>query len=161
MSTKKENPFMTSLLNFASTDTALLLTLVTLAVSLAKIIEVLVKRVAPNKKNTLSDDEYEKLKGIDYKLRNIHTQINDKPTLSDDQNTMLQDLHNWHNKTDADGIPLWYVPRSFIESQKEIVVVLSEISSHQERTTFLLEALIKSIDKLEDKIEQRYPRNDE
>jgi hypothetical protein len=154
---------MTSLLNFASADTAILVTLVTLSVSMAKIIEVLVRKISPSRKKTLSEDEFEKIKGIDYKLRNIHTQINDKPTLSDDQNTMLQDLHNWHNKTDADGIPLWYVPRSFIESQKEIVEVLSEISSHQERTTFLLEALLKRIEKLEDRVETglRNKKNEE
>ena len=44
---------MTSLLNFASADTAILVTLVTLSVSMAKIIEVLVRKISPSRKKTL------------------------------------------------------------------------------------------------------------
>jgi hypothetical protein len=149
-----------SLADLTNQDATLLITLVTLIVSLTKIIEILVKKVSPNKK-VLSDEEFERLKNIDFKLKNLHTQVNDKPTLSDSQDSMLQDLYNWHNKTDSDGIPLWYVPRSFIESQKEIVDVLSDISKHQEKTTFLLEALIKRIERLEDKIDSRLNKNEE
>jgi hypothetical protein len=149
-----------SITDLTNQDATLLITLVTLVVSLTKIIEILVKKISPNKK-VLSDEEFDKLKNIDYKLKNLHSQVNDKPTLSDDQDNMLQDLYNWHNKTDSDGIPLWYVPRSFIESQKEIVDVLSDISKHQEKTTFLLEALIKRIERLEDKIDSRINKNEE
>lgn len=150
-----------SLTSMVSSDTAILITLVALAVSLAKIIEVLVRRLVPNNRPTLSTDELDKIKCIENRLKTVHNKLDDKPTLTDEQNGMLKDIHDLHSKTDADGIPLHYVPRSFIEAQKEIVDVLQEISSHQERTTYLLESITKRIEKLEDKIESCHYRKKE
>jgi uncharacterized protein YaaN involved in tellurite resistance len=134
-------------------ENSILVPLVTLAVILAKVIESLISKFLPQKNKILSEEEYEKIKSIENKIKVIHAKIEDKPTLNDDQNSMLKELYDLHSKTDADGIPLHYFPRSFIETQKDIVEVLQEISSHQEKTTYLLESLMKKIEKVEDKVE--------
>lgn len=46
-----------------------------------------------------------------------------------------------HLKFDADGSPIWYVPRSWANVQKEIVNVCREISQHQEMIAKTLERL--------------------
>lgn len=52
----------------------------------------------------------------------------------------VDDLHEWHNKTDADGIPLWYVRRSLEESIKDLgekiylqIEMQTKILRHMER----------------------------
>ncbi|HML96681.1 MAG TPA: hypothetical protein PKC29_14760 [Thermodesulfobacteriota bacterium] len=52
----------------------------------------------------------------------------------------VDDLHEWHNKTDADGVPLWYVRRSLEESIKALgekiylqIEVQTEILRHMEK----------------------------
>lgn len=143
------------------TDTAILLALIPVFVTLVKIVEYLIKKLLPSKGNTLSEKETERITGIENTLKTIQQKVEDKPSLTTDQNSMLKDLYDLHSKTDADGIPLHYFPRSFIESQKDIVDVLQEISNHQERTTYLLEALIKNLDKIENKIENIYRNKNE
>ncbi len=52
----------------------------------------------------------------------------------------VDDLHEWHNKTDQDGIPLWYVRRSLEESIRELgekiylqIEIQTEILRHMEK----------------------------
>ncbi len=52
----------------------------------------------------------------------------------------VDDLHEWHNKTDADGVPLWYVRRSLEESIRALgekiylqIEVQTEILRHMEK----------------------------
>ena len=52
----------------------------------------------------------------------------------------VDDLHEWHNKTDSDGVPLWYVRRSLEESIRALgekiylqIEVQTEILRHMEK----------------------------
>lgn len=52
----------------------------------------------------------------------------------------VDDLHDWHNKTDPDGVPLWYVRRSLEESIRELgekiylqIEIQTEILRHMEK----------------------------
>ena len=52
----------------------------------------------------------------------------------------VDDLYEWHNKTDGDGIPLWYVRRSLEESIRDLgekiymqIEVQTKILRHMER----------------------------
>lgn len=52
----------------------------------------------------------------------------------------VDDLYEWHNKTDADGVPLWYVRRSLEESIKDLgekiylqIEIQTEILRHMEK----------------------------
>ena len=64
----------------------------------------------------------------------------------------IEDLHTWHNAKDSDGYPLWYVPRSFVDSQKEIACKLHEISTLLNHSIHVVEAIEKRLDKKLSKI---------
>lgn len=129
-----------------SADSAILLTFLTIGLGLVRILEYLIKRVLPTKR-TLTDEEYDK-------VRTIEENINDLPTLTEEEHGFLEDLHSWHNKTDSDGLPLWFVPRSFTETQQEIVNILHEISSHQEKSTYVMESIFNKLEKIEEKLNE-------
>jgi hypothetical protein len=59
------------------------------------------------------------------------------------QTSKLTDLHD---RYDADGVPLWYVPRSWFDTQKEIVQTMNQIANTQE-------SIVKILDKMETKID--------
>lgn len=67
--------------------------------------------------------------------------------LSTENQKKLDDLHEWHKKTDDEGRPLWYVPKHLHIEQEKIVDMLRSISANQETTARLLGDLIRKIEK--------------
>lgn len=65
--------------------------------------------------------------------------------LTAEQSRQLQFLYDSHNRHDADGIPLWYVPRSWATTQKEVVEMLKEVAKVQSETLILLEGVAKQV----------------
>ena len=122
--------------------------LITLSVSLAKVIEFLIKKALPKKK-VLSDDEFDKIKDIYALVETVLKKTDDDAENLEEQHEWVAELHRQHSKVDADGIPLWYVPRSFIETQKEIVTILLNISSQMDKSTYILDSLLKRMEELE------------
>lgn len=122
--------------------------LITLSVSLAKVVEFLIKKALP-KKNVLSEEEYDKIKDIYAVLETLSKKTDDENENLEEQHKWVQELYRQHNKVDGDGIPLWYVPRSFIETQKEIVTILLNISSQMDRSTYVLDSLLKRLEDIE------------
>jgi len=53
----------------------------------------------------------------------------------------VKGLHSMHNKTDSDGLPVWYMPRSMVKAQQEI-------AKTQEQTTIHLKSLADSVKEL-------------
>jgi len=41
--------------------------------------------------------------------------------LTADERRWLGQLHEWHDRHDADGVPLWFLPRRLMESQGEML----------------------------------------
>ena len=126
--------------------------LITLSVSLAKIIEFLIKKLLPQKK-VLSEEELNKIHDIQVVLESL---VKSSDEESEKVGDKVEELHEWvkvlynqHSKVDSDGIPLWYVPRSFIETQKEIVSILLNISAQMDKSTYVLDSLLKRIEEVE------------
>ena len=67
--------------------------------------------------------------------------------LNDRQSEQLTKLHDLHDIVDSDGVPLWYVPRSWATTQKEIVTELRGIAETQHRTLSLMLRLEKKLEK--------------
>jgi len=124
----------------------LLMTLVVLSVSLLKIIDFLIKflikKVTP-KENVLSEKERNLIK-------EMHSWLEDISEKNNDEHEWLKELRDVHDKTDRDGVPLWYVPRSLVDMQKEIITLLQNISQHQSKINFILETLISKINTFKD-----------
>ncbi len=66
--------------------------------------------------------------------------------LTDRQSEQLKLLYDQHNVKDSDGMPLWYVPRSWAETQKEIVSELRSLAETQHKTLDIIERLEKRLD---------------
>ena len=63
--------------------------------------------------------------GNGYSTNHAHGEImsehvNDVRTVVTNIKDKVDDLHDWHSKTDQDGIPLWYVKRSLEEAIKTL-----------------------------------------
>lgn len=67
----------------------------------------------------------------------------DKNYLSDEQTNQLKTLYDLHSHYDMDGVPLWYVPRSWAATQKDIVAELRILSEIQKKTLDIIERLEK------------------
>ena len=108
--------------------------LVAAVVVLIKLIEFLINALV-KKKDTPNQ---ELLKGI-----------NKQKELSHNILTLVTHLDDMHNKYDEDGTPLWYVPRSWVDTQNHISVSLRDMSHTQESMSKVMEKLIKIVDTID------------
>mgnify|MGYP003627614210 CR=1 FL=1 len=66
--------------------------------------------------------------------------------LGQDERNWLQGLHEVHERCDADGTPLVYVPRSWAEIQRDMQRVMTKIVTDQKRIADILERIDKKLD---------------
>ena len=73
-------------------------------------------------------------KGFDKRIVRLENNI-------DDIKDVVGKIHDMHNVKDSDGFPVWYVPRSWQQTQKEImelnlkiVAILKDMMKTAERT---------------------------
>lgn len=67
----------------------------------------------------------------------------------------LHDLHEWHDEEDpATGLKKWYAHPAQAQYVKEMVGSIQKLSFSQERLGLTLETLVKSIEKLVDKVDR-------
>lgn len=64
--------------------------------------------------------------------------------ITDMKNTLKQ-LYDWHNKSDDSGRLLWYFPRDWVDTQKEIVEACQQITITQK-------SIVKILEKMETRI---------
>ncbi len=74
--------------------------------------------------------------------------IEDSCGMTDNQDFWLHELHKMHTRYDSDGTPMWYVPRSWAETQKEIVNQLRSVSEVNMK-------MLDIIERLERRLEQK------
>jgi len=79
----------------------------------------------------------------------------DKKYLTDEEHQMLANLHDLHSRYDGDGTPIWYVPRSWAGTQKEIVGMLGDIAATQHKTMDLIDRLERRLWRLEGHFEKK------
>lgn len=73
---------------------------------------------------------------------------NGKGGLTVEQSKQLSSLYQWHDRVDSDGVPLWYLPRSFVQHQQQIVDTMRQVVVTQERLTELLSRLEARLEKM-------------
>lgn len=81
-------------------------------------------------------------------MRLLITKFTEKDAkyLTDEEHQMLASLHDLHCRYDEDGTPIWYVPRSWSTTQKEIVGMLADIAATQHKTLDLIDRLERRFD---------------
>lgn len=68
------------------------------------------------------------------------------------QEKLLRDLHEWHDKTNEDGIRVWYVSREHNRSLREISKAMTQQSKVMVQQTELMRRLV---DDREDAVAER------
>ena len=58
-----------------------------------------------------------------------------------DIRTKIDRLDDLHSPKDSDGVPLWYIPRSWGDTQKEIANCLIGVAENQRRTLEIIERI--------------------
>ena len=69
-----------------------------------------------------------------------------KPALSPKEHAWLRTLHELHDKFDTDGTPIWYVPRSWADTQNNIVKAQRDIAENVRRSIECLERIEKRLE---------------
>ena len=67
-------------------------------------------------------------------------------TYEEQQN--IRDIHKLITAKDNDGMPLFYVPRSWANLQKSILDKMETITRQQERTTYMMDTIVNTLDKI-------------
>ena len=61
----------------------------------------------------------------------------------------LHRLYEMHDKVDGDGTPIWYVPRSWTKTQKEILQTVSEVAHTQALLANTMERCVEILDRID------------
>ena len=69
-----------------------------------------------------------------------------KSVLMDDERDFVKHMHEILSKTDSDGTPLVYVPRSWAEIQKDMQQVMIKIVNDQRRIADILDRIDKKLE---------------
>jgi hypothetical protein len=67
---------------------------------------------------------------------------------------MTKKLLEMHNIKDDDGLPVWYTPRSIVESQSELLHIQGKISYGHERQTQALDKMVSALEAIDRKCER-------
>jgi len=122
--------------NLTFTDAPALMGMIALSMILVRIIERLLDIVIKRRTNG---------------KHSLIPQPVDHNSLTPEEHAALMRLDELHSKTDGDGIPLWYVPRSMLESLKEMTEIQDRISVRLRDLVTAQKNLNNKIDRWEDR----------
>jgi hypothetical protein len=69
-------------------------------------------------------------------------------SLLPEEQQWLKTLYEMHQQFDANGTPIWYVPRSWTQLQQDIAQNMAKLAHHQERIVSCLERLERQLESL-------------
>lgn len=114
--------------------------------ALLKIIEILAAKLFAKKEEAPElklDPMTQKL------LDDMSTSITELRKNQDDIRDKTRTLFDWHDKSDQDGVKLWYVPRSLYKAQKDTVDTCLLINSTQNQMLSQMEGISRRLENVE------------
>lgn len=85
------------------------------------------------KQRSLQDSD-KRMKALEVGQAEIKKLILEHEHAHRESDSLIEDLHDWHDRRDADGVPVWYVRKSledFIKQNAEAVTSLAQSSAMQ------------------------------
>ena len=76
-------------------------------------------------------------------LKSISDRVEKVDIKIDMTNQMSKTMFDWHDKSDEDGVKIWYVRRSLEEALQENVRAINILSKNSELQTRLLEEMVR------------------
>ena len=83
-----------------------------------------------------------KMKEMCDKIKHISDTTDKLEIKIDTMNQMSKTMYDWHDKSDEDGVKIWYVRRSLEEALQENVRAINILAKNSETQTRLLEDMI-------------------
>lgn len=71
----------------------------------------------------------------------------DKSVLTETERGQLKDLHEWHNKEDADGVKIWYIRQSLADA-------ITTFAASVDAQTKALQAISEKLSVIDDKLDK-------
>lgn len=139
------------------------LTVALAALAVEVIKKLLMDKIFPPKEKGLSKDERSLLYGIrdsikdlkQVELKDLRLEIEripvGAPGLSEAEHKALMDLMEMHDNKDQDGIPLWWLPRSWHSTLSESLKVSTEIAYNQKDLAKTLDSVVQVLERLVDR----------
>jgi len=78
-------------------------------------------------------------------------------SLTDQERVWLRELHQMHSRFDDDGVPVWYVPRSWITLQERMGETLNKIGESLRGISGNMQKSSEALERLEDRVRDRCP----
>lgn len=72
----------------------------------------------------------------------------------DEQKEQIRRLYDLHCNFDNDGVPLWFIPRSWIETQKEMAELMKDISQSQGSMAEVMQTLLERLEGILEKLKE-------
>ena len=113
-----------------ATDAPILVGLIVLSITLVRIVETLITKKMSKRNGT---------------------SMNPGPSgLTAEEHDALVRLDISHAKYDSDGTPLWYVPRSWADTQEKITVMLLKMAETLNTISGTQKAIVRTLDRMDD-----------
>ena len=75
----------------------------------------------------------------------------DRSVLTREEIKILEEVHELITAKDQDGMPLFYVPRSWANLQTSILEKMEKITRHQQRTAYMMDTIVTMLDKISER----------
>lgn len=119
---------------FSATNAPILVGLIVISMTLVRLVEILLRKQLNKRENGRNPGGCHGLTVVEHEA--------------------LMRLDDAHAKYDSDGTPLWYVPRSWIKTQKEISKTLDQITQTLSTIAGTQKAIVRTLDRLESEARQ-------
>ena len=116
---------------------------------------LIMKWIFPPSKDSLSEKERSLIYGLRDSLKEVARVVGeiptDSPTLDSEERKALMELYALHDNKDQDGIPLWWIPRSWHKTLEESLKVSTDIAYTQKDLSKVLDHVVSALEKLVDR----------
>lgn len=89
-------------------------------------------------------DEENRVEKISSDLKSLNEKIDDMEEEIEDIAKQTKDMYEWHDKSDADGVKIWYVRQSLENALRDNAKATEAIARNIELQTRLLEEMISN-----------------
>jgi hypothetical protein len=87
------------------------------------------------KQRNLQNSEV-RLKALEEGVKGLDTRVKNTQDL-------IEDLHEWHDKSDQDGVKIWYIRRSLEDALNKNAAAVEALAKNAEMQTTLLQSMIE------------------
>lgn len=109
---------------------------VTVAGLICAVLLLIVKEVLSFFKQKALNQEVARITAVETALTGIKTVLD--PALKE-----IKELHDWHNKSDEDGVKIWYIRKSLENVLRENAQATAVLARNSELQTTLLKEMIE------------------